>query len=121
MDFQQVSFVAAFVEADAALRELDEIKLAVFQLEHIHIRAPVNGTGVEQELVRRNRKERLCHLAHTRLVEIFKVLACQHERGFLFAHALELVADVLDSDGIGQPDIKFVQRRDGVALGQQLV
>ena len=29
MDFQQVSFVAAFVEAHAALWELDEVELAV--------------------------------------------------------------------------------------------
>lgn len=79
MNFQQISLVAAFVEADAALRELDEIKFAVFQLEHIHIRAPINGTGVEQELVRRDGEERFCHLAHAWLVKIFKVLACQHQ------------------------------------------
>ena len=71
--------------------------------------------------MRRDGEERFCHLAHAWLVKIFEVLACQHERGFLFAHALERVADVLDSDGIGQPDIEFVQRRDGVALGEQLV
>ena len=29
MDFQQVSFVAALIEADPALRELDEVELAV--------------------------------------------------------------------------------------------
>ncbi len=31
------------------------------------------------------------------------------------------ITDVFDRHGIGQPDIKLVQRRDGVALGQQLV
>ena len=50
----KIAIVAAFVEADAALRKFDEVELAVLQLEHIHIRAAVNRTGVEQELVRRN-------------------------------------------------------------------
>ena len=71
--------------------------------------------------MRRNGEQRLCHFPHTRLVEIFKVLACQHQRGLFFTHALERISDVLDGDGIGQPDIEFIQRRDGVALGEQLV
>ena len=100
MDFQQVAFVAALIEADATLRELDEVKLAVFQLEHIHVRAAVDRTGVEQELVRRNGEERFCHLAHAWLVKIFEVLACQHQRGFFLTHTLERISDVLDGNGI---------------------
>ena len=60
-------------------------------------------------------------LEDRRLIEIFKILTCQHERRFLFAHTFERISDVLDGDGVGKPDIQFVQRRDGVALGQQLV
>ena len=90
MDFQQVSFVAALIEADAAPRKLDEVELPILQMEHIHIGAAVNGTGVEQELMWWDRKERFCHLAHAWLVKIFEVLACQHQRGFFLTHTLDL-------------------------------
>ena len=71
--------------------------------------------------MRRDGEERFCHLAHAWLVKIFEVLACQHQRGFFLTHTLERISDVLDGDGIGQPDIEFVQRCDGIALGQQLI
>ena len=71
--------------------------------------------------MRRNGEQRLCHFPHTRLVEIFKVLACQHQRGLFFSHTFQRISDILDGNRVGQPDIEFVQRRDGVALGEQLV
>ena len=71
--------------------------------------------------MRRDGEERFCHFADSGLVKVFKVLACQHQCGLFLTHALERISDVLDGDRVGQPDIEFVQRRNGVALGQQLV
>ena len=71
--------------------------------------------------MRRNREQRLRHLAHVRLVEVVKVLRSEDHRGFLLAHALETVADVLYRRRITQPDVQLVERGYGVALGQKLV
>ena len=48
-------------------------------------------------------------------------MTCQYEGRFFLTHALERVADVLDGNRVGQPDIQLVQRCDGVALSEQLV
>lgn len=53
MNLQQISFIAALVQADAALGELDEIVFRLLQLEHIHVGPLVDGAGIEQKLVRR--------------------------------------------------------------------
>ena len=71
--------------------------------------------------MRRDAEQRLCHLANTLLVKILQILTCQQHGGFLFAHTLEAVSDVLNGRGIRQPDIQFVQCRHRIALGQQLV
>lgn len=52
--FQQVPFIAALVEADALLRETDQLKFGRLQLEIVHVELAVHAAGVEQELVGRN-------------------------------------------------------------------
>ena len=54
VNLQQISFIAAFVQADAALGELDKIVFRLLQLEHIHVGPLVDGAGIEQKLVRRD-------------------------------------------------------------------
>jgi hypothetical protein len=59
MNHKVVPLVAAFVEADAPLREADEIVLGFFELERIHIKLLVDVAGVEQEGVGRDAEQRL--------------------------------------------------------------
>ena len=71
--------------------------------------------------MRRNREQRLCHFAHTGAVKILYVLRRHEHGGVLLSDALQRIADIFDRHRIAQPDIQFVQRRDRVALDQQLV
>ena len=121
MYLQQVALVAALVQTDTALGKLDEVILRLIKLEHLHVAALVNRACVKQELVRRDAEQRLGHFAHLFLIKVLQILRCQQHGGFLFAHTLEAVTDVLNGRGIGQPDIQLVQSRDRVALDQQLV
>ena len=121
MSRQQISLVATLVQADTALGELDEIVFRLIQLEHLHIAALVDGPCVEQELVGRDAEQRLCHFTDTLLVKIFQILTCQQHGGFLFAHTLEAVADVLNGCGVGEPNVQLIQCRHRIALGQQLI
>lgn len=100
MDFQQVPLVAALVETHTSLGELDEVILRFFQLEHIHIRALVDGTCVEQKLVGRDAEQGLGHLPDALLIEVLQVLTGQNDRRLLFPHTFKAVAYVLDSRGI---------------------
>ena len=59
-------------------------------------------------------------------VKVLQILRGHDEVGFLLADPLESVADILDDGGthrhiIRQPHIQLVQRRRGVADGQQAV
>ena len=121
MYLQQVALIAALVQTNAALRKLDEIVFRFIQLEHFHVAAFVDGARVEQELVGRDGKQRLCHLADAFLIKVLQILRGQQHGGFLFAHALETVADVLNGRGIGQPNIQLVQCCYGIADRQKLI
>ena len=121
MYLQQVALIAALVQANAALRKLDEIVFRLIQLEHLHVRSLVDGARVEQELVGRDGKQRLCHLADAFLIKIFQILRGQQHGGLFFTNTLETVADVLNGRGIGQPDIQLVQCRHGIADRQKLI
>ena len=90
-------------------------------MEQIHELLFVDRAAVEQELVRRNREQRLCHFAHTGAVKILYVLRRHEHGGVLLSDALQRIADIFDRHRIAKPDIQFVQRRDRIALGQQLV
>ena len=69
----------------------------------------------------RDAEQRLCHLTDTLLVEVLQILRSQQHGGFLFAHTLEAVADVLNGCGVGEPNVQLIQCRHGIALGQQLI
>ncbi len=58
MNLQQVSLIAALVQADAALGNL-MIVFRLLQLEHIHVGPLIDRTGVEQELVGRDAEQGL--------------------------------------------------------------
>ena len=121
MYFQQIAFVAAFVQTDASLRELDEVVLRILQLKHVHVRLLVDGACVEQKLMGRDGEQRLRHLSHTLLVEVLKVLGGQHHCRLLLTDSLEGVSDVLNGSRIVQPDIELVQSCHSVADRQKLI
>ena len=77
--------------------------------------------ALKKKLMRRDREQRLRHLAYIGLIEVIKVLRGEDHRRFLLAHALEAVADVLYRCRITQPDVQLVERGDGVALGKKLI
>ena len=49
VDFQQIPLVAALVQADTALGELDEVILCLIQLEHLHIAALVGRVNIKRD------------------------------------------------------------------------
>ena len=69
----------------------------------------------------RNGKERLCHLPHALLVEIFQVLRSHYQRRVPLAHTLQAVADVLNGHRVRQPQVQLIQHRYGIAARQQPV
>ena len=71
--------------------------------------------------MRRDAEQRLGHFAHLFLIKVLQILRCQQHGGFLFAHTLEAVTDVLNGRGIGQPDIQLVQCCYGIADRQKLI
>lgn len=106
--------------------ESDEVVLRLLQLEQIHIKPLVNGAAVEDELVGRDSEQGLGQLPDALPVKVLQILRGHDEVGFLLADPLESVADILDDGGthrhiIRQPHIQLVQRRCGVADGQQAV
>gem|GEM_PF-2183805 len=121
MNLQQISFIAALVQADAALGELDEIVFRLLQLEHIHVGPLVDGAGIEQKLVRRDAEQGFGHLTDALLIEVLQILTGQQHRRFLLSHTLQTISDVLDGGGVGQPDIQLIQSCHGIAHGQELI
>ena len=77
MYLQQVALISALVQADTALRKLDEVILRLIKLEHLHVAALVNGACVEQELVGRDTEQRLGHFAHLFLIKVLQILRGQ--------------------------------------------
>lgn len=62
IDLQEVSLISALEETSTAFRVLDEIVLRLLELQSVHIITGIDIAAVEEELMRRNGKEGLCHL-----------------------------------------------------------
>ena len=116
-----VSLQAALIQALATPCPLDEFKLRLVQLQHVHIEPLADGTGIEQELMGRDGKERLCHLSHALLVKVLQVLGGHYQRRAPLAHTLQTVADVLNGHRVRQPQVQRIQHRYGIAARQQPV
>ena len=121
MDLQQIPFITAAVEADAPLGIADELELSRLQLEVVHIELLVHTAGVEQELVGGDGEQRPGQLPDPVHVKVLQILAGQNHGGLFLPYPFEAVADVFDGGQVAQPDIKLVQSRRGIALGEQLV
>ena len=126
MDLQQIPFISAAVETDAPLGETDEVVLRLLQLQGLHVELFIYSASIEQELMGWDREEGFGQLPDSLLVEVLQILRSQQHGRFLFADALEAVADILNNRSahsyiVRQPDIQLVQCRHCIALSQQLV
>ena len=77
-------------------------ELRHLQLQSIGVRLWLDVSGVKQELVGGNRKQRFGKFPYLRNQEVVHILTGDHHRRLLFADALHGVADVLDCGEIGQ-------------------
>ena len=105
---QEVSFVAAFEKASPAFRVLDEIKLAVFQLESVDIIFGIDVAAVEKELMRRDGKQGLGEFLDLGQKKILDILTGENDRGILFTHTFGGVTDILDSRKIGEEEVQLI-------------
>ena len=87
----------------------------------LHVEPLIHTAGIEDKLVRRDGKQRPCHLRDSRQHEVLQILTCQHEAGVALACPFQGVADILNGDGIGKPDMKLIQHGHCVALCQKFV
>ena len=124
MYLQQIPLIAALEETHAALRETDEIVFRLLQLEQIHVEALVDGTAVEDELVRRDCKQRFGQLSDAVPVEVLQILRGHDKVGLFLSYPLEDIADILNDGGshcdvVREPDIELVQDGGGIANSEQ--
>ena len=71
------------------------------QLQSVHIQLGINVPGVEQEVVGRDTKQRLCVFPDPVNEEILDILAGQQDIGVLFSHSFHGVADLFPYGGCG--------------------
>ena len=118
---QIVSLVAAFIEAGASLRELDEVIFALLQLKVVDVKPTVHVAGVEEENVRGNGEQRPRILADSFNVKVLEILAGDNHIGVFLAHPLHAASDILDRNHIGQPEIELFDAGHSVAVGDKCV
>ena len=121
VDLQQIPFVAALIQADAPLGVSDELELRRLQLEIVHVEAPVDAAGIEQELVGGDGEQGPGQFPDALHIKVLQILRGQDHGGLFLSHPLEGVADIFDGSEIAQPDVQLIQRGYCVALGEQPV
>jgi len=72
---QQISLIAALIEAYAPLGIADQFKLRLLQLEIVHIEPLIHATGIEEELVGGDGEERPGQVPDAVHIEVLQVLA----------------------------------------------
>lgn len=78
---QEISFVPALEKTGSAFGIFDEIKLGFFELECIDIISCVDITAVEEELMSRNREQRLGEFLDLGQQKILDILTGENDRG----------------------------------------
>ena len=91
LHLQEIPFVAALVEAGAALRVPDQGILRFLQLEVIHEEFLVHVAAVEDELMDGDGKEGACQLPYPRLGEVLQILAGEEQGSSMAATELPSV------------------------------
>lgn len=77
LNHEVVPLVAAFVQAHSTLGIADQLVFGFLQLERIHVKPRVDGTGVEQELVSWDGEKRLRQFADMLHIECVPPLRCR--------------------------------------------
>ena len=99
MHLQQIPLVAALEQAHATLWEADEIVFRFLQLKQVHIKSLVDRATVEDELMWRDREQRLGQLSDAIPVKVLQILRGHDEVGLFLSNPFQDVADVLDDGG----------------------
>ena len=120
-DLQEVSFITALEQTSTSFGMLDEIELGFFKLECIDIISCVDVTAVEEELMCRNREQRLGEFLDLGQKKILDILRCENDRGFLLTHSLGGVSDIFDCREVGEEEIQLIDGGCGVSFRQELV
>ena len=102
---QEISFVTALEETSTSFGILDEIELTFFKLECIDIISCVDITAVEEELMSRNREQRLGEFLDLGQKKILDILTGQNDRGLFLTHSLRGVSDIFDCREIGEEEV----------------
>lgn len=103
------------------MRELYQSVLGILNLKRIHISFLFDGSGIEQEDMRRDREQRFGQFANVLHEEVLDILTRQNNGGLLFADAFHEVSDVLDCREVGEKKVKFINTRDGISAAQKLL
>ena len=120
-DPEQVTLLAAFVEAVSLPDLAHQLVLKGLQLQVIHIEPPIHRPRIEQKLMSGNGKQGAGQLPNPRLVKILQILRGQDQGGLLLPHPLQAVADVSHRCGIAEPQVQLVDGRYGISGSQQLI
>ena len=118
---QEISFVTALEETSTSFGILDEIKLTFFKLECIDIISCVDITAVEEELMSRNREQRLGEFLDLGQKKILDILTGQNDRGLFLTHSLRGVSDIFDCREIGEEEVQLIDGGCCVSFREELV
>ena len=118
---QQIPFITAAVQTCSPLGTPEQFIFRFLYLQCVHVLFWVNGTGIEEEMMRGDCKQWLCKLPARRDQEVLYILRGQNQRGIHFTDTLHRIADILNGRRTVQEQIQFVQHRNAVTHTQQLV
>lgn len=110
LHLQEISCIAAMVEANAALRVVDQSVFRRRDRQRIAEIPLLHMTGVEQETVCGDSKQGFRVLPHIGGEEIVDVLRGKQYRRVFLSHSLHGVADILDGGQVGKKQVLFFHR-----------
>ena len=100
MNAQAVPLVAAFVEANSALRVPRQLVFRRFELQIVDVEFLIHRPCMKQELVRWYCEQRLCKLTNSLQIEVLMVLLSENHSRILLPDTLHKVADILHGNRI---------------------
>ena len=117
---KKISFIAASIQAYAALWTADKLIFRIFQLQRFHKLSSVDIPRMEQKLMGRNGEQRLGILLNLREKEVVDVLTGNDKAGSAFTVSFHDVSNILDGSEIPEEQIEFINCCHSIPLIQQL-
>ena len=93
----------------------------MLDLQHVHKLTGIDVAGIEQEVMRGNRKQGLRKLTNTADEEVLDVLRCEDDGRILFTDTLGGVTDILDGRHVREEQIQLVDGCYRIAVRQEIV